>query len=83
MSFYVYVLYSAGHNKIYVGYTADLDARLESHNLVAKKGYTTRFRPWVLIHSESFESKTLALKREKQLKSAKGRAYIRNILLNL
>ena len=42
MSFYVYVLYSAGYNKIYVGYTADLHARLESHNLLAKKGFTIK-----------------------------------------
>ncbi|MDZ4713917.1 MAG: GIY-YIG nuclease family protein [Cytophagales bacterium] len=32
MKFHVYALHSEPHNKIYVGYTSDLNARLESHN---------------------------------------------------
>jgi putative endonuclease len=44
------------------------------------KGYTLRFRPWKLIHSENFTDKASALKREKELKSAKGREFIWNII---
>jgi predicted GIY-YIG superfamily endonuclease len=42
MPFYVYVLHSKAYNKIYIGYTADLSARILSHNQLAKKGYTTK-----------------------------------------
>jgi putative endonuclease len=76
MTFSVYVLYSPSFNKIYVGSTSDLETRLLSHNDLATKGYTVRYRPWTLIHSETFRTKREALLRERQLKSGKGRAFI-------
>ncbi len=78
--FSVYVLYSATHNKIYIGFTSNLLARLASHNAENGKGYTHRFRPWKVIHTEQFSSKVEALGREKQLKSAKGREFIWNLV---
>ncbi|MEQ8928176.1 MAG: GIY-YIG nuclease family protein [Fulvivirga sp.] len=78
--FTTYVLYSAGHNKIYIGYTSDLENRLASHNIFATKGYTVKYRPWIIIHQESFPSKKEAIIREKQLKSAKGRELIWNLI---
>ena len=80
MIFTVYVLFSASFNKIYVGYTSNLDQRLLSHNVLATKGYTVKFRPWMLLHSEQFYSKADALKREKELKSAQGRRFIRDLI---
>jgi putative endonuclease len=74
--FTVYVLYSGRFDKIYIGYTTDLSARLLSHNEKATKGWTIRFRPWELLHTEIFESKADAMQREKQLKSAAGRHWI-------
>jgi putative endonuclease len=74
--FTVYVLHSEAFNKIYIGYTSDLDSRFLSHNQLATQGYTVKFRPWKIIHTEIFETKSLAMKREKQLKSAKGRTFI-------
>jgi putative endonuclease len=82
MSFYVYVLYSLEYNKIYVGYTSDLDSRLRSHNELARKGWTIRFRPWKLVHTETFPTKKEAMIREKQLKSFKGRTFIRKDILH-
>ena len=78
--FTVYVLFSEKFNKIYIGYTSDLDARFLSHNLLANKGWTIKFRPWKIIHTEIFTEKLQALKREKELKSAKGRAFLRNLI---
>ncbi|SKB44189.1 GIY-YIG catalytic domain-containing protein [Sphingobacterium nematocida] len=46
--FTVYVLYSPAYDKIYIGFTSDLESRLKSHNELAKKGWTIRFRPWEL-----------------------------------
>ena len=80
--FTVYVLHSPEHNKIYIGYTQDLDDRLKAHNELATKGWTLKFRPWILIHSETFQTKRQALQREKQLKGGQGRNWIRTSLLN-
>ncbi|HNP16886.1 MAG TPA: GIY-YIG nuclease family protein [Fulvivirga sp.] len=81
--FTVYALYSQKFNKIYIGYTSDIKSRLESHNVYAKKGYTLKYRPWKLVYSEEYSTKKEALVREKQLKSAKGREFIWNIVNNL
>jgi putative endonuclease len=72
----VYILYSAKFNKIYIGFTSDIDKRLESHNILATKGWTIKFRPWVLVYTEVYHTKAEALQREKQLKTAKGRAFV-------
>jgi putative endonuclease len=71
--YYVYVLYSISYNKTYVGFTGDLSARLISHNELSKKGYTIKYRPWTLLHTEEFEIKKAALLRERELKSVKGK----------
>ena len=78
--FNVYVLYSQKFDKIYIGYTSNLEQRLISHNILATKGYTIRFRPWIIIHKENFETKNAAMKREKQLKSGQGRKFIWDII---
>ncbi|MES2448764.1 MAG: GIY-YIG nuclease family protein [Bacteroidota bacterium] len=78
--FTVYVLYSIKFDKIYVGYTSDLEQRLLSHNVFATKGYTIRYRPWEVLFTEQFGSKTEATKREKQLKSGVGREMIWNLI---
>ncbi|TKB97264.1 GIY-YIG nuclease family protein [Pedobacter cryotolerans] len=78
--FTVYVLYSIKFNKIYVGYTSDLEQRLLSHNAFATKGYTIKYRPWEVLFTEQFGSKTEATKREKQLKSGVGREMIWNLI---
>ncbi|HEY4655435.1 MAG TPA: GIY-YIG nuclease family protein [Cyclobacteriaceae bacterium] len=38
--FTVYALYSPSFNKLYIGYTTNLENRLRSHNELATKGYT-------------------------------------------
>lgn len=72
----VYALYSPSHQKIYIGYTSNLEQRLLSHNSLGKKGWTIKFRPWELAYTDEFDTKKEAMRREKQLKSAKGREFI-------
>ena len=72
----VYVLYSKKFNKIYIGFTSDLQARFLSHNKLAHKGYTVKFRPWQIAFFETFDTKKEAMAREKFLKSGKGRAFV-------
>ncbi|WP_167604609.1 GIY-YIG nuclease family protein [Maribellus sediminis] len=78
--YYTYVLYSEDYNKIYVGYSANPNQRLEIHNSKENTGWTRSFQPWKIIHLEEFTTKSEALKREKQLKSSRGRAFIHNLL---
>ncbi|HXI00468.1 MAG TPA: GIY-YIG nuclease family protein [Sphingobacteriaceae bacterium] len=72
----VYVLYSVKFNKIYIGYTSDIQDRLLSHNHLATKGYTIKFRPWAILFTEEYLGKADALRREKVLKTGKGREFI-------
>ena len=78
--FYVYALYSREYKKIYVGFTSDLEKRLFSHNYGLKNSYTSKFRPWTLIYSEEIKDKKSALIREKQLKTAQGREFIKSLI---
>ena len=76
--YYVYAIYNRKNNKFYIGQSVDLTARLELHNEKEFKGYTSRFDGhWEIIYSEQVKSRTDALKREKQLKSFRGREFIK------
>jgi putative endonuclease len=80
VEFVVYVLKSKSSGRHYVGYTSNLIARFKSHNELATKGFTTRFRPWEVIWIEIFSEKATARTREKFLKTGKGRDWmIKNI----
>jgi len=79
----VYILYSENHKKKYIGYTSDLIERFRSHNKLATKGYTIKYRPWKVLHTEIFETKTEAIKRENQLKGGQGRDWINSHLIPL
>lgn len=80
----VYAIVSDSSGKIYIGQTVDIENRLVQHNSTSEKHvgmYTLKNKgPWRLIHSESFETRTEALKREKQLKSFRGREWIKGKL---
>jgi len=72
----VYVLYSKKNQKRYVGFTSNLIARFYSHNKLSKKGWTKRYRPWEVVYLEFYENKKEAMKRERNLKSGKGRSWM-------
>ena len=76
---YVYVLKSERNANIYVGYTADLRERLTLHNAGKVKSTTAR-RPFQLIYYEACLGQPDALRREKYLKTAYGKRYIKNRL---
>ena len=76
MLYTVYVLYSTRYDKLYIGYTSNLLHRFKSHNLLGTKGYTAKFRPWLVIYCEYYSGKAEAMKREKQIKSGQGRLWI-------
>jgi len=74
--FTVYVLKSVTNGKRYVGYTSkSADDRLHDH-LTGSNVWTRRNGPFKLIHTESFEDKTEAIRREHYLKSGHGRDWL-------
>ena len=71
MAQYMYILKSIMTDGYYIGSCENIEERLARHN--NNKGrYTRNKGPFELIYKESFDSKTDALKREKQVKSYKG-----------
>ena len=81
MKYYKYVLYSKKYDNIYIGYTNNLERRLYFHNK-GIKGWTAKYIPWELVYHEEFDSKSDAMKREKELKSYQGRKFIREEILS-
>jgi len=72
--FYVYVLKSP--KQFYIGYTNDLKRRLVEHQ--NNKSISTKNRgPWKLIYYEASLSNKDALHREKYLKTAWGKRYLK------
>ena len=62
---------SPGTNKTYVGYTNNLENRLNLHN--SNKGAkSTKGYKWLLIYSKKFKSKSEAMSFEYKLKKDKN-----------
>jgi putative endonuclease len=78
MKFIVYILYSEKFDKHYTGFTSKVATRIKSHNEFGN-GWTARCRPWKLINTNEFESKTEAMAYEKWLKSGIGRDFINTL----
>ena len=76
--FSVYVLYSLSFDMHYTGYTSDLEGRLLSHNKLGN-GWTSKYRPWKLIYTKIFETKSEALHYENWLKTGVGRTFIKSL----
>ena len=75
--YYIYVLLSDKDHNFYVGFTENLQSRLEEHRK-GRVASTKDRRPLTLIYSEAYLNKTDALKREKYLKTYLGKMFLRN-----
>jgi len=78
--YYTYVLKSISSGRRYIGYTSNLQARVKAHN-IGLSPYTRTRGPWKLIYYETFNYKSLAIKREKNLKSGQGRLFLDSLNL--
>lgn len=70
---------------IYIGQTVNLENRLKRHNGVIKndlKSFTHKNKDgdWELVFKEELKTRKEAMIREKQLKSFKGREFIKKII---
>ena len=80
-TYYNYVLKSLKDNNMYIGFTTNLDNRLEQH----KKGQvaSTKFRrPFMLVYYEVSFNLDSALHREKYFKTTYGHRYLKNRIPN-
>ncbi len=77
--YYVYLLKSLESGKCYVGLTSDLKRRLKEH-LDNKVWTTSRMGEIKLVFYEAFLSDDDARRRERYLKTTKGRSTLRLML---
>ena len=66
MSWHVYILDCS--NKLYTGVNNDLEARLQKHNSGKGAAFTRAMRPCVLVWHEHSTDRSLAQKREAEIK---------------
>jgi predicted GIY-YIG superfamily endonuclease len=69
--------------KFYIGQTADLTARLASHNRTdgAQGKFTRKNGPWKLVWAEEHPTRAEAMRRERAIKRWKSAERIRRELL--
>ena len=79
MIFYIYILHSPSLDTFYIGSSENPQERLKKH-LANHKGFTSKAKDWVICYTESFAQKSIALKREKQLKAWKNKTRIRQLI---
>jgi putative endonuclease len=79
--YFVYVLHSQKDNNLYIGYTCDIDKRIDQHTKGNVKSTKNR-RPIILVYFEACRNQQDALHREKYLKSTYGHRYLKNRLKN-
>ena len=71
--YYVYILKSKIRKLLYIGFTNNLNKRLEEHN--QGNFFTTKkYRPWELCYFEGYKNEQEARDREKKLKQF-GKVY--------
>ncbi len=69
MDYYVYILANKSNTTLYIGVTRDLKRRLYEHKNKLVKGFTERYNINKLVYFEDTNDVSVAIEREKQLKS--------------
>ncbi len=77
--FYVYVLQNKEKNFLYIGYSENLKQRLIEHNSGKSKS-TKHYVPLKLIFYEAYPTKSDAKRREKYLKTNRGKTTLITML---
>ncbi len=79
--YFVYLLRSIRFpEKRYVGFTKNIEVRLEEHNL-GQSFHTAKYKPWKLATYIGFENKDRAAMFEQYLKSGSGRVFVKKHLI--
>jgi len=84
VKYFVYTLKSQRDSKqVYIGYTTNLENRMEDHQNLKASAYTRQYAPWGLATYTVFKNKNLAQKYEIYLKSQSGRAFLKKRLISI
>ena len=69
MSYFVYILITSSKNSYisYVGYTSNIEKRINAHNS-SKGAKFTKGRKWTLVFKKRFKTKSEAMKAEIKIK---------------
>ena len=81
--YHTYAIYNSRNKKLYIGQTINIVKRLKEHNrlLPNKSKYAKKYSGlWMLIYSEKYNTRSEAMKREKELKSSRGRFFLKNLV---
>ncbi len=77
--YYVYILKSLVKDFVYVGYSTDIKQRFEYHKNGQVKS-TKAYKPFELVFYEAYKVMADAKRREKYLKTDKGKSTLRMML---
>ena len=80
--FYVYVLLSLCDDRTYIGYTDNIERRLQEHNAGRSKA-TKHRRPFKLLFTEEFNTSKEAKHREVWWKTGAGRRKLKEYFAEL
>ncbi|MCW4002370.1 MAG: GIY-YIG nuclease family protein [Candidatus Bathyarchaeota archaeon] len=72
MAFYVYILL-CNDGSFYTGYTKDVNERIRQHENGNGARYTKAHRPRSVVYVESCDSRSEAMKREREIKKLSHR----------
>ncbi len=76
---FVYIIQSEKSGRYYVGYSGDVQKRLDAHNR-GEVAATRHLRPWVIAYTEAHNDATSARKREWHLKRQKSRKVLEALI---
>ena len=79
MAFHVYILQSEVSGRFYVGQTEHLEERVRYHQSNYSKSNRNR-RPWNLLYTEAYETRSEAVRRESYIKKQKDRRFIERLV---
>lgn len=74
----VYAISSLKTNYVYIGHTNNLKRRLAEHNS-GNTPSNKSYRPFRLVMSEEFRSRSEAIEKEKELKKSHNRDRLRSL----
>ena len=70
-NYYVYILTSYNGRAMYIGFTNNLERRIQEHKSGLIDGFTKKYQVHKLVYYEYYEDANAAIAREKELKGWK------------
>lgn len=80
--FFIYILRSQKSGRHYIGFTHNIQERLQFHNSGRVKATKSK-GPWKVIYQESFSTAKEARRREYEIKSYKGGNSLKRLIRSI